>query len=56
VADNSPVEAVLGRFALPRRRTYLGLLNGVFVPPEARTTTCLQDGDVLAVWPPIAGG
>jgi len=32
------------------------LINGVFVPPDERATSVLRDGDVLAVWPPIAGG
>jgi sulfur carrier protein ThiS len=31
-------------------------VNGVFIPPDARATTSLKDGDTLAVWPPIAGG
>jgi molybdopterin converting factor small subunit len=26
------------------------------VPPQARASRALQDGDVLAIWPPIAGG
>ena len=32
------------------------LINGVFVPPEQRGARVLVDGDVLAIWPPIAGG
>lgn len=56
VADAASVQSVLQQFALPAKLTHLVLVNGVFIPPEARLTTPLQEGDVLAVWPPIAGG
>ncbi|MGA1064094.1 MAG: MoaD/ThiS family protein [Burkholderiaceae bacterium] len=32
------------------------LANGRYVAPEDRPHARLQDGDVVAVWPPIAGG
>jgi sulfur carrier protein ThiS len=35
---------------------HLVLVNGSFVPPEQRATRELVEGDVLAIWPPIAGG
>ena len=56
VPEAASVQEVLQPFALPARLTHLVLVNGVFVPPEARATTLLQEADVLAVWPPIAGG
>lgn len=56
VAEAASVQDVLQPFALPAKLTHLVLVNGVFVPPEARATTLLQEADVLAVWPPIAGG
>jgi molybdopterin converting factor small subunit len=34
----------------------LVLLNGKYIAPEARGTTTLTEGDVLAIWPPVAGG
>lgn len=55
-ADNATVDAIVQSFSLPPKLTHLVLLNGVFVPPEERAATCLKDGDVLAIWPPIAGG
>lgn len=55
VGDAS-VLSVLQPFALPAKLTHLVLLNGVFIPPDERATTPVRDGDVLAVWPPIAGG
>ncbi len=56
VADAATVNAVLAPFSLPPKLTHLVLVNGVFVPPEARASTVLNEGDALAVWPPIAGG
>jgi sulfur carrier protein ThiS len=56
VAANSSVSEVLAPFALPPRLTHLVLVNGVFIPPEERAACRLKDGDMLAVWPPIAGG
>jgi len=56
VSEGASVTSVLQPFGLPPKLTHLVLVNGVFVPPEARATTSLQEGDVLAVWPPIAGG
>ena len=56
VAEAAAVDAVLRPFSLPPRLTHLVLVNGVFVPPEERATCLLEEGDTLAVWPPIAGG
>jgi sulfur carrier protein ThiS len=56
VADGATVEGVLQPFGLPPRLTHLVLVNGSFIPPDERLAKCLSDGDVLAVWPPIAGG
>jgi len=47
---------LIERFSLPLKLCHLVLINGAFVPPEARATRALVDGDVLAIWPPIAGG
>lgn len=54
--DDTTIVAALAPFALPPKLTHLVLINGVFIPPDARATTMLRDGDTLAVWPPIAGG
>ena len=56
VVEPVAVDAVLRPFLLPPKLTHLVLVNGVFIPPEARASTCLREGDTLAVWPPIAGG
>jgi sulfur carrier protein ThiS len=56
VADDATITQIIDPLAMPPRLVHIVLVNGVFVPPEARATRCLQPGDVLAIWPPIAGG
>lgn len=50
------VAEVVERFRLPKKSVHLVLINGHFVPPAARDAHALRDGDVLAIWPPVAGG
>ena len=47
---------LIERFNLPKKLVHLVLVNGVYVPPAERLTRTLQEGDALAIWPPIAGG
>lgn len=47
---------VIDQFHVPRAHAHLVLLNGVFVAPTDRDKPILDDGDTLAVWPPVAGG
>ena len=56
VPDNTPVGDLIARFDLPQRLVHLVLVNGVYIAPEARARRELTDGDVLAIWPPVAGG
>jgi sulfur carrier protein ThiS len=56
LAEPATIASVIAPFRIPPRLTHLALVNGVFVPPEARASRTLHDGDVLAIWPPIAGG
>jgi molybdopterin converting factor small subunit len=56
VPADATVGQVIERFALPPRLVHLVLVNGVYVEPAQRLTRVLQEGDTLAIWPPIAGG
>ena len=56
VPEGSTVASVVEPFGLPLELVHLVLVNGVFVPRDERTTRVLEDGDVIAIWPPIAGG
>lgn len=54
--DGSTVAQAYEPFGLPAKLVHLVLVNGHYIAPEARPTHVLKDGDVLALWPPIAGG
>lgn len=55
-AEGTPITEVLSALGVPLEQCHLVLINGVFVPPSERTTHGLNEGDALAVWPPVAGG
>ncbi len=46
---------LLDRHRVPREEVHLVLLNGHFVNVEDRDKP-MQEGDTLAIWPPVAGG
>ncbi len=56
VGDDTTVTDVIAPLNMPEKLVHLVLVNGRYVPPAVRTTHKLADGDVLAIWPPIAGG
>jgi sulfur carrier protein ThiS len=56
IPEGATIDQVVAPFNLPPRLVHLVLVNGHFVPPPARAGHALREGDVLAIWPPIAGG
>ena len=54
--ENQTVQQIIEAFQLPDKLVHLVLVNGVYIYPEQRQTRVLKDQDVLAIWPPIAGG
>ena len=56
LAEGTPIAQVIEPLSLPQKMVHLVLVNGVYVAPEHRFTHVLKEGDVLAIWPPIAGG
>lgn len=56
VPEGSTIAQIVEPFNLPMKLVHLVLVNGTFVPPEERASRQLVEGDVLAIWPPIAGG
>ena len=56
VAEDATLQAVIAPLNLPPKLVHLVLVNGVYVPPEARAARTFREGDALAIWPPIAGG
>jgi len=56
VDATATIESIVAPFGLPPGMVKLVVVNGVFVPPGERASKRLTDGDVLAIWPPVAGG
>jgi sulfur carrier protein ThiS len=56
VPPGRTVGQVIDEFNLPPKLVHLVLVNGNYIPPPERAGWALAEGDVLAVWPPIAGG
>ena len=56
VAAEASISQIIEPFGLPPRLVHLVLVNGHYIQPAERLTRTLVDGDVLAIWPPIAGG
>lgn len=56
VDEGTTAQDLIERYKLPPQLTHLVLVNGHYIEPDKRTTTRLNDGDALAIWPPIAGG
>jgi sulfur carrier protein ThiS len=54
--DGTSIAKIIEPFGMPEKLVHLVLINGVYVPPAERLSFVPQDGDVLAIWPPIAGG
>jgi len=50
------VQQIIEPYGMPPKLVHLVLINGKYVAPEQRLSTTLSEGDVLAIWPPIAGG
>lgn len=56
VDDGATAQTVIAKLNLPPDMCHLVLVNGNYLQPDERTTRPLTSTDVLAIWPPIAGG
>jgi sulfur carrier protein ThiS len=56
IAPETTIMQLVERYRLPPKEVHLVLVNGSYIAPEMRATKTLIEGDVLAIWPPIAGG
>lgn len=56
VADDATVMDVIRSINLPQEYCHLVLVNGVYIAPSERDTRVLNEGEALAIWPPVAGG
>jgi sulfur carrier protein ThiS len=56
VPDGTSIMDIVNKFQLPVKLVHLVLVNGKYIKAEERDTYPLKEGDVLAIWPPVAGG
>jgi len=56
VDDGLPLGALIEQFHIPARMAHIVLVNGRFVEAEQRDERRLAEGDVVSIWPPVAGG
>ena len=56
VAPEASISQIIEPYGMPPKLVHLVLVNGHYVAPEQRGSRALEEGDVLAIWPPIAGG
>lgn len=56
IAPETSISQIIEPYGLPSRLVHLVLINGKYIEPAQRLTQTLVEGDVLAIWPPIAGG
>lgn len=56
IPDGTTIHEVIDRIKVPRDKAHLVILNGVYVHFADRDTYKLQQGDILSLWPPVAGG
>ena len=54
--DGSTIYDLMDRFQIPREQAHLVIRNGRFVPPSQCMRYQLRNGDIIALWPPVAGG
>jgi sulfur carrier protein ThiS len=50
------VQDVIRRQGIPEALCAIVVIDGVWVARPDRATRALSEGQVLAIWPPIAGG
>ena len=56
IAAETTISQLVELYRLPDKQVHLVLVNGTYVAPDQRASRTLTEGDVLAIWPPIAGG
>lgn len=57
VPEDVSLNDLIDRFKVPRELAHLVLVNGIFHCKEDRDKSgMLKENDVLAIWPPVAGG
>jgi sulfur carrier protein ThiS len=56
ITPDTTIGQLVAQYHLPEKLVHLVLVNGGYVAPGQRASQTLKEADVLAIWPPIAGG
>jgi sulfur carrier protein ThiS len=56
IDQHTTIAQIIDRYKLPAEWVHLVLLNGTYIYPLEWHGKKLNEGDALAIWPPIAGG
>lgn len=56
VEDGLRVSGLVEQFHIPQKMAHIVLVNGHFVDVDKRGERRLVEGDVVSIWPPVAGG
>lgn len=56
VDEAATLNQIIQCHRIPLEQAHLVLINGVYSYPADRDKALLKPGDVLAIWPPVAGG
>ena len=56
VQDGLRVSRLIEQFHIPEKMAHIVLVNGHFVDADKRADRELVEGDVVSIWPPVAGG
>lgn len=54
--DRQNLQALIRRFQISDAEAHIVLVNGHFVCGDHRLQHELVEGDVVSIWPPVAGG
>ena len=56
VDDGLTLTRLIEQFHIRPEEAHLVLVNGLYVNAEDRDDRALIEGDVVSIWPPVAGG
>lgn len=56
VPEGTTVVDLIRRQGIPEGQCAIVLVDGVWVARPDRATRVLAEGEILAIWPPVAGG
>ena len=56
VDDGLKLTQLIEQFHIRPEEAHLVLVNGLYVNAEDRDERALAEGDVVSIWPPVAGG